>query len=174
MILSFFRKPNRSTHVEAIYNAIVAQSRHQRFYADWGVPDTVTGRFDMISLHLGLMLRRLRHPGAGAEAFAQELFDLFFLDMDQSLREMGVGDTSVAKRIEKMGSLFYGMLGKLSEALDEGDAHALRGVIARNIFEGEDGPNAIRLADYAAAKAEEWAALDTLVILDGRLIAGTR
>ena len=85
----------------------MAQSRQPRFYADWGVPDTVTGRFDMITLHMALMLRRLVRAGRRA-AFSQALFDLFFRDMDRS-REMGAGDLGVPKKIKKMGNVFYGL-----------------------------------------------------------------
>jgi len=169
MILPLFGKPRPAVPVEAVYNAIVAQSRHPLFYAEWGVPDTVTGRFDIISLHLGLVLRRLRGQGKRTDKFAQDLFDLFFLDMDRSLREMGVGDTTVPKRIEKMGSLFYGMLGKLTEALDAGDSKALHEAIARNIYDGGNGDGANRLGGYVEEKAAQLAALDLGLILDGKL-----
>jgi cytochrome b pre-mRNA-processing protein 3 len=169
MILPLFGKPRPAVPVEAVYNAIVAQSRHPRFYAKWGVPDTVTGRFDMISLHMGLVLRRLRGHGRRTDKFAQDLFDLFFLDMDRSLREMGVGDTTVPKRVEKMGSLFYGMLGKLTEALDAGESETLRAAIARNIYEGGKHDGATRLAAYVEERALELAAHDVGLILNGKL-----
>src|SRR5690606_20048909 len=110
MILPFFGKTRLSEPVYAIYSAIVAQSRRETFYPQWGVPDTLTGRFDMISLHAALVFRRLRSHEKQTKEFSQNVFDCFFKDMDRSLREMGVGDLSVGKRIEKMGSLFYGML----------------------------------------------------------------
>src|ERR1700761_506939 len=107
MVLSLFRKTAATDHVFDVYSAIVAQSRQPRFYAEWGVPDTVTGRFDMISLHLALVLRRLGTE-RDAKVFSQALFDLFFKDMDRSLREMGAGDLAVPKKIRKMGEIFYG------------------------------------------------------------------
>src|SRR6185312_8042690 len=108
MILSLFRKNRATKPVYAVYNAIVAQSRHPRFYADWQVPDTVTGRFDMICLHMALLFRRLRTASGTQKEFSQSVFDLFFKDMDRSLREMGAGDIGVPKKIQKMGNIFFG------------------------------------------------------------------
>src|SRR5690606_22889228 len=76
------------------------------------------------------------------------VFDCFFKDMDRSLREMGVGDLSVGKRIEKMGSLFYGMLASLNQALDSGDHKAVETVLARNFHGGERHPEIEKFADY--------------------------
>ena len=152
MIFNLFRKPTDTEPVFAVYRAIVAQSRQPRFYAEWQVPDTVTGRFDMISLHLALLFRRLRGD-AGQKEFGQAVFDLFFKDMDRSLREMGVGDLGVPKRIQKMGNLFFGLLAAMNEAMDRGDRAALRAVLSRNIFDGGDGPHVAALADYLFAES---------------------
>ncbi|ODT70960.1 MAG: hypothetical protein ABS75_10640 [Pelagibacterium sp. SCN 63-23] len=151
MILSLFRKNTATQPVYAVYNSIVAQSRQPFFYAERGVPDTVTGRFDMISLHMALLFRRLRHGPDGAKAFSQAVFDLFFKDMDRSLREMGAGDLSVPKKIQKMGNIFFGLLAALNEALDRNDADALAGVLARNIYDGVDSPDVRALAAYVVA-----------------------
>jgi len=100
MIFSLFRKSAAPSPAEEGYRAIVAQSRQVKFYADWGVPDTVTGRFDMISLHLVLHLRRLRTEPA-AKAYGQALVNVFFRDMDHSIRELGVtiARLSIAKHV---------------------------------------------------------------------------
>ena len=153
------RKPRIGSAHYALYEAIVAQSRQTQFYAEWGVPDTVTGRFDMISLHIALTLRRLKREGAGAAEFSQALFDLFFKDMDRSLREMGVGDISVPKRIEKMGSLFYGLVDGLGDALNSDEQDALEAFVLRN-FLPADRPDA---ADaFAAYIRRQIAWLDSL------------
>ncbi|MHA6298915.1 ubiquinol-cytochrome C chaperone family protein [Devosia sp. CAU 1758] len=162
-----FRKKTANKPVYAVYNSIVAQSRQPQFYADMGVPDTVTGRFDMISLHMALLFRRLRHGPDGAKAFSQAVFDLFFKDMDRSLREMGVTDLGVPKKIQKMGNIFFGLLAALNEALDRNDAEALAGVLARNIFEGEDSPQLRALADYVFARDTELAAQSIEAITGG-------
>src|SRR5690606_2677789 len=157
MLLSLFRKNTATEPVYAVYNSIVAQSRQPVFYAEWGVPDTVTGRFDMISLHMALLFRRLRHGPEGARAFSQAVFDLFFKDMDRSLREMGVGDLSVPKKIQKMGNIFFGLLAALNEALDRGDAGAVAAVLARNVLDEAGNADAAALAAYVMARDAELA-----------------
>ena len=84
MIFNLFRKNTATEPVLAVYSAIVAQSRQPVFYAEWLVPDTVTGRFDMISLHMALLFRRLRSESGPQKEFSQAVFDLFFKDMDRS------------------------------------------------------------------------------------------
>lgn len=148
MMWPFKKSLTPSEPVFAVYNAIVAQSRQEQFYADWSVSDTVTGRFDMICLHMCLVLRRLRPDAGGDRDFNQALFDLFFKDMDRSLREMGVGDVSVPKRIQKMGGVFYGLLGNLTDAIDSKDEQALVGVVERNFYDDADKVSAPQLAQY--------------------------
>ena len=173
MILSLFRKNTATEPVYAIYSAIVAQSRQPRFYAEWGVPDTVTGRFDMISLHLALLFRRLRAESGEQKNFSQAVFDLFFNDMDRSLREMGVGDLGVPKRIQKMGNIFFGLLAAMNEAMDRNDAVALEGVLARNIFGEAAGPHVATMAQYLLAEDRAMAAQSADAITTGTLIFRT-
>tara|TARA_R110002124_G_scaffold10096_21_gene51015 strand:+ start:13975 stop:14502 length:528 start_codon:yes stop_codon:yes gene_type:complete len=154
MIFNLFRRNTPTEPVYAVYNAIVAQSRQPHFYADWAVPDTVTGRFDMISLHMALLFRRLRAEGGAGKNFSQAVFDLFFKDMDRSLREMGVGDLGVPKRIQKMGNVFFGLLAALSEAMDGNDIPALEGVLSRNLFEDGEGPHVRAMAAYLMRQDE--------------------
>ena len=115
MIFNLFRKSTAPDAALEAYRSIVAQSRQEKFYADWGVPDTVTGRFDMISLHLTLLLHRLKGD-ASAKEFSQALVDLFFRDMDRSVRELGVTDLGVPKKVKAMGNIFYGLLGEIGRA----------------------------------------------------------
>lgn len=169
MILSLFRKNTATDAVYAVYRSIVAQSRQPQFYAEWGVPDTVTGRFDMISLHMALLFRRLRSDGDAARNFSQAVFDLFFKDMDRSLREMGVGDLSVPKKIQKMGNIFFGLLAAINEAMDRNDAEALAGVLSRNIYAGEQADHARTLAAYVIAQDGKMRPQPTEAILAGNL-----
>src|ERR1700722_16778682 len=106
MILRLFRQPRNRT-IDMLYGAIVAQGRRPVFYAGFGVPDTVEGRFDMVVLHLVLVLRRLR-LAAGGERMAQDLFGAFCRDMDHNLREMGVGDLTVPKQMKRLGEALFG------------------------------------------------------------------
>ena len=128
---------NRSPSPERrCYEAIVAAARHPAFYAQWGVADTLDGRFDMVTLHTYLILDRLK--GTQAE-FRQELVDEFFRDMDRSLRELGVGDVSVGKKVRKMAEVFYGRIAAYDEAL-RGEGDALVAALGRNVF--PDDPQA--------------------------------
>lgn len=154
MILSLFRRNTATQPVYAVYSAIVAQSRQPRFYADWQVPDTVTGRFDMISLHMALLFRRLRAESGPQKQFSQAVFDLFFKDMDRSLREMGVTDIGVPKKIQKMGNIFFGLLAALNAAMDVRDVSAVEQVLSRNVFDEGMGPHVRALAEYMVAQDE--------------------
>jgi len=129
-----------------LYEAIVAAARHPFPYAEWGVPDSLDGRFDMISLHLFLVLDRLKGE---AQEFRQALVDEFFLDMDRSLREMGVGDLSVGKKVRKMAESFYGRVRAYSEATAEG-RDKLMAALERNVYPDGATPGAAeKLASYA-------------------------
>lgn len=172
MILGLFRKNTAAEAVYAVYRAIVAQSRHPRFYAEWGVPDTVTGRFDMICLHMVLLFRRLRSESRQVRQFSQAVFDLFFKDMDRSLREMGAGDLAVPKKIQKMGNLFYGLLTSLNEAMDRADSAAVEAVLARNLFEANATASVSLLADYLFAEARKLEAQPLDAIVAGRIELG--
>lgn len=153
--------------VHRVYGDIVARARNPVFFTEWGVPDTLTGRFDVIALHMALFFHRLGDQGQPARAFSQDLFDLFFRDMDRSLREMGVGDLGVPKRIEKLGSLFYGLSDAVAKALADPDPQALTAVMRRNLIAGEPGGNAEAIAVYAR---DEFARLKALPV--DRLISG--
>ncbi|MBU1304497.1 MAG: ubiquinol-cytochrome C chaperone [Alphaproteobacteria bacterium] len=169
MILSLFRKKSDPAPVYAIYNVIVAQSRQPRFYADWQVPDTVTGRFDMISLHMALVFRRLRSETGTSKDFSQAVFDLFFKDMDRSLREMGTGDLGVPKKIQKMGSLFFGLLAALNAAMDSNDPIALEAVLSRNVFDGVPNDHVGALVDYMLRQDRALAGQAAADIISGNL-----
>jgi cytochrome b pre-mRNA-processing protein 3 len=163
MIFNLFRKPVAPDAVDEAYRSIVAQSRQPVFYAEWGVPDTVTGRFDMVSLHLVLLLRRLK-ADATASAFTQALVDLFFLDMDRSVRELGVTDLGVPKKVKTMGNLFYGLVAALGDALDSGQPAAVESVLVRNVYGGANA-GAAQLAGYLLAESERLSAESTLALI---------
>jgi cytochrome b pre-mRNA-processing protein 3 len=146
-----FRKPRiapRGT-IEAIYGMIVTQAREPSFYRDMAVPDTVNGRFDLLVLHLWLVLRRLR-TAEGGPGLSQALFDRFCSDMDDNLREMGVGDLTVPKRMQAFGEAFYGRTAAYDLALEAGD-EPLAQALCKNILNGDGIENARRLAHYAEA-----------------------
>jgi cytochrome b pre-mRNA-processing protein 3 len=117
----------------ALYVAVVERGRHPGFYLSLGVPDSPDGRFDMIALHAFLVLRRLRKDQPRTADLAQALFDLMFADMDQNLREMGVGDLSVGRRVKVLAQAFYGRVAAYDAGLD-GDDIALEDAVRRNVF----------------------------------------
>jgi cytochrome b pre-mRNA-processing protein 3 len=146
---SHFRKsraPSRRT-IEAIYGMIVTQAREPLFYQALEVPDTVDGRFDMVLLHLWIVLLRLKQKDD--QGLAQALFDDFCSDMDANLREMGVGDLTVPKRMRAFGEAFYGRSAAYDRALAEGQ-EPLAQALDKNIYNGRDIENARRLAAYTA------------------------
>jgi cytochrome b pre-mRNA-processing protein 3 len=120
----FGREPRDPDTISALYGMIVAQARSPCFYRDYAVADTVNGRFDLIVLHLALVIARLT-PEVGLRGLGQGLFDRFCQDMDHNLREMGVGDLKVPKEMRRMGEAFYGRAQAYQAALsaaDEGQA----------------------------------------------------
>ena len=115
---------SRPEQPEALYAALMAQARRPDFYRDYGVPDTLDGRFDLLVLHVVLLLRRLREDEV-TRALAQDVFDVFFRELDRALREMGVGDLGVPRRVKTMAEVFYGRARAYDAALASGDPGAL-------------------------------------------------
>ena len=163
MILPGFRRRSQAHIIAALYGAVVAQARSATFYTDYGVPDTVEGRFDLIVLHLVLLLRRLgqeagQQTGQGTDlrrSLGQDLFDEFCRDMDANLREMGVGDLAVPKRMQRFAEAFYGRQSAYGEALSGADRRDFEKALARNIYQGREGDDAARLAQYARAVMDD-------------------
>jgi cytochrome b pre-mRNA-processing protein 3 len=163
MILPAFRRSVHDNKIHALYGMIVAQARSGVFYTAYGVPDTVQGRFELLVLHLVLVLRCLgrapQTPKASQwgrrEPLNQLLFDAFCEDLDANLREMGVGDMGVPRRMRRFGEEFYGRQAAYQAALDRNDLRALENALARNIFESESSEAKVSLADYTRAAAAQ-------------------
>ena len=151
--------------IEAIYGMIVTQAREPLFYRDLAVPDTVNGRFDLLLLHLWLLLRRLKSVEGGA-ALSQGLFDHFCNDMDDNLREMGVSDLKVPKRMLAFGEAFYGRTTAYDLALTEG-REALAQAMCKNILNGENIEQARLLAAYAEAVMAALDSADEAALVSG-------
>jgi len=160
-----FRKPRAplAGTIEAIYGTIVTQTREPWFYRDLGVPDTVNGRFDLLVVHLWMVLRRLRSEDDMADV-SQALFDHFCDDMDANLREMGVGDLAVPKRMRAFGEAFYGRAAAYDLGLDQG-REVLAMALCKNVLNGEGMENARRLAIYVRAAAASLAGIDAAALL---------
>jgi len=147
MIFKLFRHTPRDDTIACLYGTIVAQARLPVFYQTYGVPDTVNGRLEMIMLHAVLFLRRLEGEAAPIRALGQGLFDRFCRDMDDSMREMGVGDLAVPRSMRRIGEAFYGRQAAYRVALEAPSDEPLAAALARNVFAdaSEPGP-ALRLA----------------------------
>jgi cytochrome b pre-mRNA-processing protein 3 len=164
MIFPLFRRsPPRPDTISILYGMIVAHARLPSFYRDYAVPDTVNGRFELIVLHLALLLDRFSEDEA-LRRLGQGVFDRFCRDMDHNLREMGVGDLAVPKEMRRMGEAFYGRAQAYRAALTAGSDEALAATLARNIYGDKASPEATRLASYvretvAALGAQESASL---------------
>jgi cytochrome b pre-mRNA-processing protein 3 len=168
MILRPFRRSPKTDSIAALYGAIVAQARLPMFYVEFGVPDTLEGRFDLIVLHLVLVLRRLGGAGERGADFGQRLFDAFCRDLDGNLREMGVGDLAVPKRMRQFAEAFYGRQAAYIAALVADGPRDFEKALARNILQAEDiDHRAARLARYARAADRQLDALDDADLLGG-------
>jgi cytochrome b pre-mRNA-processing protein 3 len=135
-IQSLFAPPPGKLAARRLFRGIMAQARAPELYLEGGVADTVDGRFDLAVLHLYFMLRRLKEAGAPGRAMSQLVFDAAFSNFDEALREMGVGDLSVGKKIRKMAEAFYGRLDAYERALTEGTQGAFEAALVRNMYRG--------------------------------------
>lgn len=164
-LAAFFNRKSR-TAVQALYGAVVAAARAPVFYAEWGVPDTLDGRFEVIALHAFLALRRLKQSGDNA-AFAQALFDAMFADLDRNLREMGASDLGVGRQVKTMAKAFYGRVVAYERGLAGTDS--LEDGLRRNLY-GTATPTETQLAAAADYVRRQARALDAAPI--GLLLAG--
>ncbi len=126
------RNANRAI-TDALYAQIVAAARQTVLYSDWNVPDTPLGRFEMVSLVMFLFQNRLYGETGPSADVAQVLIDEFFTDVEHSLRELGISDVGVPKRMKKLARMFYGRVTAYGTALDAGDGPALAAALTRNI-----------------------------------------
>jgi cytochrome b pre-mRNA-processing protein 3 len=180
MILSAFRRSGHNSNIHSLYGAIVAQARSQVFYTQYGVPDSIEGRFELIVLHLVLVLRRLASHQAAAEdgpslgpgsAVGQRLFEGFCRYLDYNLREMGVGDLAVPRRMRQFGEAFYGRQAAYGAALDAADQRALEKALARNMLGKADAPDrAAALARYVRAAVTRMEAEPEEALVAGKAV----
>ncbi len=150
----------QTEEVGALYRAVADHARMPVFYLAGGVPDSIDGRFDLLSLHLILLMRRLRAEGRAGQAMQQALFDLLAADMDRNLREMGVGDTGISRRVKAMGEAFFGRYAAYDAALALPVAErqaALMTALDKNLYGTvpSDPLRLQRIADYVRAAADD-------------------
>ncbi|MGW9230777.1 ubiquinol-cytochrome C chaperone family protein [Pseudorhizobium sp. NPDC055634] len=142
MIFGLFRKKRQNQPiVDRQYASLTSAARDPFFYTDLGVPDTVMGRFEMLSIVMILFFRRTARSKTSGQELAQEIIDAFFQDLDHSIRELGIGDQGVPKRMKKLAGMFYGRLESYAAALDATDREDLAAALARNLHpEAADAP----------------------------------
>lgn len=133
MLTSFTRRKPVRDAAAAAYAQIVAQARRPVFFAVYGVPDTLDGRFELICLHAFFYLHRLRAERPRSAALSQAFFDAMFADLDRSLRELGTGDLSVGKHVKRMARGFYGRIRAYQEGIENSDG-VLAPALARNLY----------------------------------------
>lgn len=161
-----FKGRRLQSTAETVYEAIVAQARRPAFYTGYGVADRLEERFELLVLHVHLVVRRLVE--GGETSLAQALFDTLFHDMDRSLRAIGVGDMSVGKKVKDMIRAYYGRTAAYDA--DLGDDAALARTLARNVFGRDDaGEGPHRLVRYIRAGVAALAAAPVEEIAAGRL-----
>lgn len=160
---------------EALFAAVLRQARRPEFYERAGVPDTLDGRFDMIALHVFLVMRRLKGQGEAAEAAARGLVEALFADLDASLRELGVGDLAVGKRIRSMMDGLYGRFDAYDAGLAEAPAGRKLGVALDNNLFGTVHASAEaleRMAAYVRREADALARAPVAALLAGDIPFG--
>lgn len=169
MLFGLFKPRPEKLLARELYEHLLAASRQPCLYGEDGVPDTLEGRFEMVVLHTALMIRVLQaSPEQAHRDISQLLFDTMFDDFDAAMREMGVGDSGVGKKIRFMAEGFYGRAGVYDEALKDDDPGVLELAIARNIFASEEINSASRkLSDYVRASAEKLDAQGALTLAEG-------
>lgn len=171
-LFGLFRRRRHERTGFLLYGAAVTAARAPRFYAALGVPDTSAGRFELVSLHAALLIRRLRAEGdRTADALAQAVFDAMFADMDVNLREMGISDLRVGKRVKMLWEGFHGRAQAYAEALDAGDLPALAAALDRNVWATEPAqPGAPEALAGEAIRAGGVLALQPLgALLEGKV-----
>jgi cytochrome b pre-mRNA-processing protein 3 len=174
MIFNIFKSRPQRKAALIIYAAISEGSRNPKIYLDFGVPDTAEGRFESLSLHLSLILRRLKELPTPALDLSKELVDHFFHDLDGALRTLGVSDVSVGKKIKPLAQAFYGRAKALDEALAQNNPQALTDVLSRNVLGDENAPTGASLATYVQAAISTLATKDISYIMLAKNLFGEK
>ena len=156
--------------VHALFEQIARQAREPALYTSLGVADTVMGRFEMLALHVHLFQYRARNGSPALQVMAQDVVDALFRELDDSLRQIGIGDVAMPKRMKRLAQMVYGRWEAYGAALDEGDRKRLGEALARNVYvEGGVAARAPELADYAIAARDALATQVDDTFLSGRI-----
>ena len=170
MLAKLFRRRDEKieTAADSLYRAVVDAARRPVLFAELGVPDTLDGRYEMVALHAYLVLRRLKRDHGTTAILAQAFFDRMFMDFDNGLRESGVGDLGVGRRVKQMATGFYGRIAAYDAGLDAG---GLEEALRRNAY-GTVSPTEemlARLAGYLRLADQALAGQATEELVAGRV-----
>jgi cytochrome b pre-mRNA-processing protein 3 len=176
LLSRLFREPKLKSDARNLYEAAVIQARTPAFYADHAVPDTVDGRFDMIVLHVWLVLRHFKSAPEALQSrrdkLCQALFDHMITDFDRNIRQIGISDVRVGKHMKAMAKAFYGRIAAYDDAVE---ADSLAAALERNIFGKPDVDRGILereagfLALYVQKQADFLATQPFEALLDGKI-----
>lgn len=170
MIFGLFRASANRALIDRLYGELVAAARQPAFYRDYGAPDTFEGRFELLALHGALVVRRLNQTPAPGPDIAQDLSDGTFRNLDADIRESGVGDVAVPKRMKTMAQAFLGRAKAYDAALAPHDDAALATALARNVYNSAreaDDADVARLTRYVRTVERDLARLDAPALLRG-------
>jgi len=170
MLQNLFRSRSADRPVrigDALYALAVDQARTPAFYTTLGVVDRIDARFELYTLHVLLLVMRLRDGSEQGGDAGQALFDTYVSALDHALRELGVGDISVGKKMRKLGEALYGRMTAYEQPLKDGDVAALTAALARNVYEDEAAAGAPALARYALASRASLAVQDFNAVVQG-------
>ncbi len=159
------RKNKRNSHM--LYTALVTQARSPVFYTKYSVDDSIDGRFDMILLHMFALVYRLEQMGKPAKNMARVVQEVMITDLDYNLREMGVGDMSVGKKMKDIGKAWFGRQRAYRESFD--NVGELEAAICRNIYRGKQNESASVLAVYLTNLMRYLQTIDHDDLLSGKL-----
>ena len=171
MLDRLFRTRPAKASGARLYAAAVAQARRPAFYADLGVADEIDSRFELYVVHVVLLQQRLSREGAEAAETAQALFDAFIASLDDALRELGVGDLSVGKKMRRLGEALFGRAAAYRDLLAAGpDREGISALIARTVYGDEAAVDrAEPLADYVMRSHAALAAEPLAAVLRGEV-----
>ncbi len=141
-----------------IYGSIVASARQSTFYAAWGVPDQREGRFEMLALHAGLVMLRIARAEPTGVALSRAIGEAFVVDMDDNMREIGIGDLAVPRKVKKAAAALFDRHRDYGAALDAGDSEALTAAI-RAALTGAGAADGLDSAALAGYTERLWGAL---------------
>ncbi|WP_312147605.1 ubiquinol-cytochrome C chaperone family protein [Brevundimonas sp.] len=158
MLRNLFRQRPDERQGDALYALAVEQARQPGFYTALGVADRIDTRFELYTLHVLILFLRLKQDGERGEVAAQKLFDTYISSLDNTLRELGVGDVSIGKKMRKLGESLYGRMNAYEGPLRAEDEGALAASLAKNVYESVDAETGTALARYAVTSRRNLAA----------------